>query len=219
MFHPVGHTFEGAVEGTAIGEFEQLGRTLSGRVLARCSGALWKHPIERFEVLGIALRFRATGRPFHATAEPGDQDLLLATILSPWTMPLSPLTTNAHDYLANIYYGVSPFELADEQRVKLRLRPLTGTDRSASRHGSRDDRLRDAVDAGDAVFALEARPTLRRGWHPVARIVLEREIEIDQQALRFDPFRVGAGVAPVGLVHAIRRAAYPASQWGRPPRG
>lgn len=218
MFHPAGLTFEGFVERTAVDDFEELGRRLAGRVLARCSGALWKHPIERFEVLGIALRFRATGRPFHATAEPGDQDLLLATIASPWTMPLSPLTTNAHDYLANIYYGVSPFAVDDDRRVKLRLRPLHA-DGTASARATRDERLREAVDLGHAVFALEARPTLRRGWHPIARIVLEREVAIDQQALRFDPFRVGAGVAPVGLVHAIRRAAYPASQWARPPHG
>ncbi len=214
MFHPVGHTFEGRVERTAVGAFEELGGRLAGRVLARCSGALWKHPIERFEVLGIALRFRNSIGAFDTGAEPGDQDLLFATILSPWTMIVSPLTTNAHDFLANIYYGVSPFTVGSDVRVKLRLRPLPGPDGAGD--GSRTDRLRRAVDEGRAVFVLEARPTLTRDWHPVARVVLEREIDIDQEALRFDPFRIGAGVAPTGLVHAIRRAVYPASQWARP---
>lgn len=216
MFHPVGHTFEGRVERTAVGGFDELGRRLAGRVLARCSGALWKHPIERFEVLGIALRFRSGNRAFDAAAEPGDQDLLFATILSPWTMIVSPFTTNAHDFLANIYYGVSPFTIANGARVKLRLRPLRGSDHDGAGDTSRTDRLRRDVLDGRAVFVLEARPTLALDWHPVARVVLEREIDIDQEALRFDPFRIGAGVAPSGLVHAIRRAVYPASQWARP---
>jgi hypothetical protein len=217
MFHPVGHTFEGYAADVAVGPFEELGRRLEGRVLARCSGALWKYPIERFDVLGIALRFRRSDRPFEVFSEAGDQDLLLATIVSPLTMPWSPLTTNAHDYLANIYYGVAPFSLPNHLRVKLRLRPLHRPEAS-SRDNVRDDRLRNDVLHGRAAFALEARKTLTLEWHPIARIVLEREIALDQEALRFSPFRVGAGLAPVGLVHAIRRAVYPASQWARPSR-
>jgi hypothetical protein len=219
MFHPAGHTFAGRAESTATGELEELGRNLAGRVLARCSGALWKHPVERFEVLGIALRFRHGDRELDAAAETGDQDLLLATTISPWLLPLSPLTTNARDFLANTYHGASPFELASGIRVKLRLRPLVaGPREDVGRGVSRDELLRRAVASGRAAFALEARRTLSRTWRPVARIVLERELDIDQDALRFDPFRIGAGLAPVGLVHAIRRAVYPASQWGRPGR-
>lgn len=218
MFHPVGHMFDGRVERTAVGAFEEVGQSLTGRVLARCSGALWKHPVERFEVLGIALRFRRSERAFTAAAEPGDQDLLFATIISPLTMIVSPLTTNGHDFLANIYYGVSPFTVANDVRVKLRLRPLPGPDHDGTADDSRANRLRTAVSAGRAVFVLEARVTLTRDWHPIARVVLEREIDLDQEALRFDPFRIGAGIAPSGLVHAIRRAVYPASQWARPSR-
>jgi hypothetical protein len=215
MFHPSGHTFEGRVEAIATGRLVEISRRLEGRVLARCSGALWKHPIEHFDVLGIALRFRQTDQPFDAAAEPGDQDLLLATIVSPLTMPLSPLTTNTHDFLANTYYGTAPFALARRLRVKLRLRPLHRSG-GEPREESRDDRLRDAVNVGRAVFALEARRTLAFGWYPLVRITLEREVDLDQAALRFDPFRTGAGLAPVGLVHAIRRSVYSSSQAARP---
>ncbi len=216
MFHPVGNTFEGRIDGTATGRLAELGRRLDGRALARCSGALWKHPREHFDVLGIALRLRHDARPFGSGLESGDQDLLFATIISPLTMPLSPLTTNAHDFLANIYYGVAPFAAARNLRVKLRLRPLVRPDPSASHEETRDDRLRIAVAAGRAIFALEARRTLTPTWYPLARVTLEREVVIDQQSLRFDPFHADAGLIPVGLVHAIRRAAYAASQQARP---
>jgi hypothetical protein len=49
----------------------------------------------------------------------------------------------------------------------------------------------------------------------VARIDLDQPVELDDRALRFDPFRSGAGIVPVGFVHAIRRAAYAASQHAR----
>src|SRR6185436_18543949 len=102
-------------------------------------------------------------------------------IISPWTMPFSPWTTNAHDFLANTYYGVAPFAVASNLRVKLRLRPIARPDPSTS-HDGRDDRLRAAVAAGRAIFALEARRTLTPIWYPLARVVLEREIAIDQAA-------------------------------------
>jgi len=53
-------------------------------------------------------------------------------------------------------------------------------------------------------------------WHPIARVDLDRQVTIDQAALQFDPFRAGLGLQLVGLVHAVRRAAYPASRAGRP---
>ncbi|MEO8183439.1 MAG: hypothetical protein ABI895_31785 [Deltaproteobacteria bacterium] len=43
-------------------------------------------------------------------------------------------------------------------------------------------------------------------------------LDLDQEALRFDPFRAGRGVTPVGFVHALRRATYLASQRARPAR-
>lgn len=210
MFHPVGHTFGGRVSGLDS-PFGDLGERLAGHVIARLSGALWKAPVERFDVLGIALRFRSAP-VFEAIPADGDQDLLFATIRSPLTMLLSPLFTDASDFVTNRYWAVSPFALPSGDRVELRLSPETHT----KQPGRRDDRLRAAVEAGEATWVLEARKTLTLTTHPVARIHLDHAIELDQDALHFDPFRTGRGVQPVGVIHAIRRAAYSASQAARP---
>lgn len=204
MFHPEGMTFVG--RSVAVdGPFRQLGEELSGRVLARASAALWRGGFEHLDVLGLALRFRKSNAEFDARARPGDQDLLTATIRSPLTMLVSPLFTDASDFVGNTYWAVSPFEHAFG-RFELRLVPVD----PARFPGPRAARLYQAVQASRASWWLEARRTLRLRWHRVVRIDLEREIEIDQDALFFDPFR--GTLRPAGLVHAIRHATYAASQ-------
>lgn len=212
MFHPRGSLFRARVTRDADTPWMRAARRLEGHALVRLSGALFKPEVRRFEVLGAALRI--SSEPIvDASPQEGDQDLLFATIRSPLTMPLSPLSTRSDDYLANHYYGVAPFRLAGVGRVKLRLRPL------CERPGRQEDRAA-AIDAatrdGEAAFALEARPTLFRQWEPLARIDFVAPAKIDQEALRFDPFRDGRGATPVGFVHAIRKAVYKASQAARP---
>lgn len=213
VFHPTGHTFTGRIEPIIGGVFDALGARLDGRTLVRVSGALWKQEREWLDVLGVGLRIRSgRGPALGALSAPGDQDLLFATIRSPLTMLLAPFVTDASDFLAT-YWAVSPFEAPRVGRIELRLRPLG----RAVIGGSRINRLREAVRRGEAGWWLDARRTWSRGWHPVAVIHLEKEITIDQAALAFDPFRAGAGLAPVGLVHAIRHAVYAASRRARPP--
>ncbi len=211
MFHPVGHTFTGRAFAVP-GPLGSIGEQLAGRVLARCSPALSRTGRERFDVLGIALRFRPGGGPAldHEPAL-GDQDLLFATICCPLELPLALLLTDASDFVGSRYWAVSPFAVHEHGRVELRLSPVA----PAPISGSRETRLRRAVAAGGAAWWLEARRTLRRRWHKVAQIVLDRAAEVDDRALRFDPFRTGCGVMPVGLVHALRPAAYDASQRAR----
>lgn len=210
MFHPEGHTFGGRAEAVA-GPYEALGTALAGRVLARLSAALWKQEIERFDVLGLALRFRpGTGPALGADAREGDQDLLTATIRSPLTMLASPLFTDASDFIGNRYWAVSPFR-HQVGRIELRLTPIDPPEAE----GTRIERLYAAIATGRVGWWLEARRTLTFGWHRAARVMLDAPADIDQAALRFDPFRAGAGLQPVGLVHAIRRAAYAASQHAR----
>ncbi|MBZ0231906.1 MAG: hypothetical protein K8M05_06105 [Deltaproteobacteria bacterium] len=181
-FHPEGIVYAGHVAAEPHSPFPALAARLDGPVLARFSAALWKGAPRWFDVLGIALRFG------------DDQDLLLATIRSPFTMPFSPLGTDTRDHAANRYWAVSPFEVAGEGRLKFRLRPR----------------------ARDAAWLLEARRVFQWGYHPLARIELARVAdEVDQAALRFDPYRNGRGITPSGLVHSIRPAAYAASQRGR----
>jgi hypothetical protein len=182
-FHPDGTVYAAEVSADPDSPFPALSERLEGPALARLSAALWKGAPRWFDVLGIALRFG------------DDQDLLFATIRSPFTLPFAPITTDTRDHAANLYWAVSPFEVEGEGRLKFRLRAAT----------------RDGV-----LWTLEARRVFHWGYHPLAHIMLTRIAdEVDQDVLRFDPYRDGLGITPSGLVHAIRPAAYAGSQRGR----
>ena len=213
MFHPDGQAFVARVDAIeADGVFANLGRRLAGGALARFSGALWRHGYEHLDVLGVALRFRDDDPEIARTLR-GDQDLLFATIRSPFTMPFAPLTTNAHDYLDNRYWAVSPFDVQGVGRAKFRLSLVTPAVPSSL---PREERLESTVASDLAVWRIEARRTFSFPWLPVATLTLKRVAKIDQEALRFSPFHSGRGIVPRGLVHAIRKAAYDASQDARP---
>lgn len=215
-FHPEGTVLHAEVSPLAAAGRERLvAERLAGPALVRLSTAWWRGGKEWRDVLGCAIRFHEQLAP-SAVPAPGDQDLLFATIRSPWTTLLASLTTQLHDYLANDFYAVSPFETEGLGKVKWRLvssRPVT-------EGGSREQRLRFALHHGAATFQLECRSLgLRRAWRPIARVRLVEELELDQAALRFSPFRSGRGIRPIGLVHALRRATYPSSQRARPAHG
>jgi hypothetical protein len=224
MFHPDGTLFRAEVRPLAeLGPPDGLARRLAGAGLVRLSSAWWRGGKEWRDVLGCALRFGP------------EQDLLFATIRSPWTMALAPLTTETHDYLANDYYAVSPFEAEGVGLVKLRLRRPPPVPLAHPGHLSREEQLRRQVAAGQAAFTLEwlrLPPTrglrgavagARAGtaldpaarWEPVVEVKLLEPVAMDQRALRFSPFRDGRGLSPRGFVHALRRAAYAASRAGR----
>lgn len=210
MFHPVGYTFAGFSD-PVDGPFNALAHDLSGRVLARCSAALWRRGWEHLDVLGLALRIRpGEGPDLDERARPGDQDLLTATIRSPLTMLVAPFFTDASDFVANKYWAVSPFD-HDVGRIELRLVPVEAP---ASYPGTRAQRLRKDVETGQAAWWLQARRTLTLRWHTVTLIQLYHELDLDQEALAFDPFR--GTLRPAGLVHAIRHAVYAAGQTARP---
>lgn len=198
--------FRGHVEAIATGGFRELGERLAGPLLARFSAALWKGRPHAFDVLGVALRFG------------GEQDLLFASIRSPFTMPVAPLATDTADFFANHYWAVSPFAVAGVGRLKFRLTPLPAAGETAG-GGHRYASLVQAVAHGPMIWRLDARRVFHPRYQPIAHLVLdELAADLDQAALRFDPFLAGHGIVPSGLVHAIRPAAYTASQRGRPFR-
>ncbi|MBA3538278.1 MAG: hypothetical protein H0T79_01495 [Deltaproteobacteria bacterium] len=207
LFHPEGIVLQATIEPV---DDDPLGVHLAGNAIGRFSAALWKRA-EYFDVLGFALRIRPpASRVLDEHPVPGDQDLLFATIRSPFTMGLSPFTTHAGDFLANRYYAVSPFAIPPTNaHVKLRLVPI---DPPSDSGGSRAARLSTALAENRADLSLEMRPTFAMGYRPIARVRLAGALPLDQQQLRFDPFRDGRDVVPVGLVHAIRRNAYAASR-------
>ena len=207
MFHPEGVVYRAGVEAIP-GRFPGFSRRLEGSALLRLSTAWWRGGTEWMDALGIALRL---GKDPGVSARPGDQDLLFATIRSPWTTPFAPLTTEQHDFLANDYYAVSPFDVAGVGRAKLR---LVSSRPRRLRSRKREQRLAEAVERAEAWLRLEMKAGA--AWEPVAHIVLEERIEVDQQRLRFSPFRDGKGITPRGFVHGLRRATYLLSQAARP---
>lgn len=211
MFHPDGVLVRASTEpATTDPTLRVVADRLAGPALARFSSALWRQGHEWPDVLGAALRFGWDG-------DQGTQDLLLATIRFPWTMPFAPLATNFRSFLWNHYHAVSPFAVDGVGRAKLRLRsPRLGNTGGVSR----EEHLQQALRAGRAVLELELRrldesPFTRR-WEPLARVTLLAPVDADQSALRFSPFHDGAGLHPVGFVHALRIGAYGASQQARP---
>ena len=214
-FHPRGPTFHAVVEVHELAplELRALAERLSGHALVRFSGALWKHAEGIPDVLGCAIRLRRDARD---TAEPSvdDQDLLFATIRRPWTMPLSPLSTDVSDYLANDYFAVSPFEMEGSRARYLRLHPAQPS--SSAIDGTRAERLACEVARGDARLTLGVSDGPWGPWTPVVSITLERAAEVDGESLRFRPMRDGRGVHPRGFVHALRRGVYAMSQRARP---
>jgi hypothetical protein len=209
MFHPDGVVYTAQVEPCAKTlDLRSLADRLGVDALVRFSSALWRDPHEWPDVLGAALRFGEG---------PQRQELLLATIRFPWTMPFAPLATNYRSFLWNHYHAVSPFEVDGVGIVKFRLRsPRLGNGSLLSRA----EHLQRAVNDGRAVYELELRrlsePPLSRRWEPIARLTLDSPRDLDQERLRFSPFRDGAGIRPIGFVQALRVAAYAASQQARP---
>jgi hypothetical protein len=218
VFHPEGAVYAAEVS-PAGADLTGVGQRLAGPALVRLSTAVWRGGREWIDVLGCAVRFRRIASQ-SADAEPGDQDLLLATVRNPWTTLLAPLTTQQHDFLRNDYYAVSPFAVDGVAR-RVKLRAVTrreGTGVLAPGPGlSRGERLDLDVRDGRAVFELQAKLG-RDEYLPVARIALRERVAVDQEKLRFSPFRDGRGIRPRGFVHALRLGTYSASQLLRPRR-
>ena len=77
-----------------------------------------------------------------------------------------------------------------------------------------DGRLTFARD-GQAAFCLG---TSKSPWGPfsdVATVALAARADIPSSDLHFVPSRAGRGLRPRGVIHALRRGVYAASQWAR----
>lgn len=216
VFHPRGVYFRAEVEvAQQVGApFHAIAQGLAqGDALTRFSAGASR--MERGilpDVLGVALRFNTKAA---ADFEPqaGSQDLLMVTSVSVFTLLPAAFATNQRDFLANVYHGMAYFELAGQPDMLLRLVPLTQFTGSGS---NRYDKLRDAVASGEVVFRLEAasRSNLTQ-WYPLVRVRLSSEVELDDQAVKFWPFRTGQGIRPQGFIQFLRPVPYLSSQWAR----
>jgi hypothetical protein len=212
LFHPDGVVYRAEVRPLVrTGAVGELAQRLAGPAIVRLSGGWWRNERELPDVLGVAIRLRTED---DLSAEPGprDQDLTFATFRHMWSLPLAPLGTNVHDYLANDYYAVLPYYALGLGRIKLRLIPpqvkTVGEDRR--------ERLERAVAADLAVLRLEMRRArVGAPWEQVAAIDLRERALVDQDKLAFSPFRSGRGLEPVGLFQMVRAATYASSRTGR----
>jgi hypothetical protein len=194
--------------------FSEVAASLAGPALVRLSTATWRGGREWPDILGASVRFRREARLTEQAALE-DQDVLFATVRHVWTLPPAVLSTHAHDWLANDYYSLAPFTVPRLGLSKLRLTSLRDGPR---RHGSRVQRLRDAMSEGNAVLTFEVYPLehgLPHTWTPLAELSLRAEVRLDPARLRFSPFHEGLGIIPRGFLNALRRPIYQQSQAGR----
>jgi hypothetical protein len=210
LFHPEGVTYRAEVRAITPREsLTPLASRLAGPALVRLSTALWRGQREWPDILGLAVRLRSE-ESISEEPSPGDQDLLFATVRSPWTLGLAPLSTDTHDWLENDYYAVSPFHVDGLGRAKLR----AVASHADAPGQSRVERIEAARHTGQARFTLEVR--LARGrWYPLVELRLLEQVELNPATLRFWPFRTGRGITPVGFIHALRIPTYRQSQEAR----
>lgn len=208
-FHPEGDVFRGEaiVAPRAYGAEAEVGKRLAGKLVVRLSSALRKGEPRYPDVLGCAIRFggeRARDR----------QDVLFATVRTPYFLFLSPFFTRVDDYLENDYFGVSPFQIEGLGRRYLRLRPVERTF-PVDPTTARDERIELDARDGQAVFTLGTSESAFGPFSDVALVALVAKVDPDSHATAFSPTSHGRGLAPVGVVHALQRGVYAASQWAR----
>ncbi|WP_437968278.1 hypothetical protein WMF04_02805 [Sorangium sp. So ce260] len=215
LFHPDGVVYCAGVKALAAeGEVGALAQRLAGPALVRLSGGIWRWRDGKGEgrpdVLGIAVRFR-TSEEVTPVASAGDQDLIFLSARRLSLLPIAMFTTKRRDFLDNDYYAQLPFKVEGFGRATFRLVPL----RASTTKGNRLERLERAAAAGLALLRLEVRRGARARWMAVADIELYEPVDVDQNALRFNPFQSGKGIVPSGLLQATRLATYTASYLGR----
>jgi hypothetical protein len=195
-----------------------VGPRLAGPALARFSGAMQRDGASSPDILGLALRLRATAEA-DAGPEVGDQDLVVGTFESFATAMKDKARTRVDDYLANEYDTVTPWRV--EGVGVVRLRAVPGAARDPARGANRQARLAADIAAGVAELALGTHPD-DGGTGPVTRVATIRITgisELDASGLREQLSRRGRGVTAVGYRNGIRRVVYPVSQAARRIRG
>ena len=203
IFHPVGVGYRGSLELRSADEAEMLGlRNRRHRTLVRFSrGIGLPEPLP--DVLGLALRISAA----HGPRRP--QDFLLVTsVAGPGLQHL--IAPAPRGFLGHSYSSVLPYRIDGRVRlVAARPQPLSAGVLTLAQ-------LRARVERGQVAFVLGL-TTLGGGWEEIGSLTLgSRLAPAEAERLRFNPSNAGGSVRPVGLVNALRPAAYSGSQRGRP---
>lgn len=157
------------------------------------------------DLLGVSLRV------LDAYAAGEHQDFMLVSSVD---LPvLHHIFVPASDTQQRPYSSSLPYRAGDETFV-VGVVP----DASAPRPAGDDefDRLARAAATGRLTFGLAVAPVGGR-FRRVGTLHVEERLPQSIDALRFNPFNSGGGMAPVGVLNRLRDYAYPLSQsaWGR----
>jgi len=237
-FHPDGRTFRASIQSLhpADPALARAAERLAGSALVRVGMGVMKRGMPRWladripDAPSVATRIftGAAAGELRIERRPGDDLDLLCTAGGDrlWKLLLNLSTggfmygLDKFDYFANLYYAQVPYRSAEgDLDVWIRLVPAAGVNAltpAISRDGvAREARLTSAV-AVRAPMRLEVQRADRRGdpFVAIAEMRFDAEVEIDQEALHFDPIE-GRGFVPHGALTVLRKSVYPASVHGR----
>jgi hypothetical protein len=239
-FHPDGRTFRATVRSLqpADAGLARASDRLTGSALLRIGMGVMKNGMPRWiadhipDAPSIAARFFSPSIPGEIRLErrPGEDLDLLCTAGGDrlWKLLLNLSTggfnygLHKFDYFQNVYYADVPYRI-DDGKLDVWLRLVPDPDASRLPPGvptdgaGREERLTGGA-AGHAVIRIEAQRVgdADEPFVPIAAIRFEEEIQVDQEALHFDPVD-GRGFAPHGFLTSLRKGVYPASVRGRAP--
>jgi hypothetical protein len=241
-FHPDGRTFVGSIVSLHPVDpaLDRAASRLTGGALVRIGMGVMKRGWPRWfadhipDAPSVALRIFSAVAPDEVRLErqPGADLDLLCTAGGErlWKLLLNLSTggfmygLNQFDYFSNVYYADVPYRTDDGLPfldVWVRLVPyledpglndpaLVGVDTA-----TREARLTKAVAVHAPIrIEVQRRGNRREPFVPIAEMRLQSEIQIDQEALHFDPIE-GRGFVPYGALTSLRRSVYPASVHGR----
>ncbi len=234
VFHPDGRVFLGTVESLnpADPTLARAADQLTGAVLLRMGMGLMKRGMPLWiadhipDAPSIATRFYTPATPTDIRLErrAGEDLDLLSTAGGDrlWKLVLNLATGGRSfglrhfDYFQNLYFADVPYKI-DDGKLEVYIRLAPETSQGAPTDGpSREKALSEAVER-HATLRVEAQRTddNRAPFVPIAQIRFEREIQVDQEALHFDPL-AGRGFVPHGYLTDLRKRVYPASVRSRP---
>jgi hypothetical protein len=232
-FHPDGRVFRGTIRSLPVADasYARAAEQLAGAVLMRMGMGLMKKEAPLWladripDAPSIAMRISSSPGEISLQSRTGECLDLLCTAGGNrlWKLVVNLATGGwmyglfKFDYFKNIYYASVPYRIDDGKRdVWIRLVPDKETPGFPQDGPAREAGLSLAV-ARHALVRIEVQQVgqAREPFVPIAEIRFEEEIEIDQEALHFDPF-IARGFEPHGILTEVRKSVYPASAGGRP---
>jgi hypothetical protein len=203
-FHPVGDGFHATFEVSGRGRYGApfLDTPAGYDAVVRLSrGAGLPEPLP--DVLGVAIRVLDACGP--------DRHLDLLMVTSGRQPILRHLLLPSLGFENDQFSSVLRYRVGDDH-VVFGAR-LVGIDTGGHVHLS-DIGRRVAMDAVHLVIEIAS---VRGAWKEVGIVRLGNQMDDAQaESLRFDPSNTGGGIGPVGVLQAIRRVSYRASQATRP---